>query len=68
MNSLTKTALMAAAGYALLHAGRVVVRHRGRFDWRGRRVVITGGSRGLGLVIARHVGSAGDLLLVSRLA
>ena len=64
MNSLTKTALTAAAGYALLHAGRVVVRHRRRFDWRGRRVVITGGSRGLGLVIARHVADKGGRLAI----
>lgn len=33
----------------------LVLRARARFDWRNKVVVITGGARGLGLVLAREV-------------
>ncbi len=35
--------------------GRSLIRRRRRIDWRGRSAVITGGSRGLGLVLARQL-------------
>jgi NADP-dependent 3-hydroxy acid dehydrogenase YdfG len=45
---LMRFALLAAAG-----VGRHYVRRRRRMDFRGKTVVITGGSRGLGLELGR---------------
>lgn len=64
MNALSKLAIGGLAGYAALHIGRSVVRSRRHFDWRGKRVVITGGSRGLGLVIARQLADQGARLAI----
>ncbi len=66
MKFLTKLALLAAAG-----AGGAVVRRRLNpplpYDFRGKSVLITGGSRGLGLVLAREFAAEGALLtLVAR--
>jgi short-subunit dehydrogenase len=41
-------------GVGLLLAGRAIVRRFGEYDLQGRTVLITGGSRGLGLVMARE--------------
>ncbi len=64
MNSLKKIAIAAGTAYLGLHAARLIVRHGRRFDWRGKRVVITGGSRGLGLVLARQLAEAGAKLAI----
>jgi NAD(P)-dependent dehydrogenase (short-subunit alcohol dehydrogenase family) len=52
--------LVAGAG-AVLAAGRVV-RARRAIDYGGRVVVVTGGSRGLGLVLARRLAADGARL------
>ncbi|HVT83199.1 MAG TPA: SDR family oxidoreductase, partial [Phycisphaerae bacterium] len=44
----------AAIGVAALFAARAIVRARRRLELRGRKVVIIGGSRGLGLALARE--------------
>lgn len=58
-------ALLAGAGAAL--AAGLVGRQMRRFDFRGASVLITGGSRGLGLELARRFGREGArLALVAR--
>ncbi len=53
----------ALSAYAALHAGR----RRSTFSFAGRTVVITGGSRGLGLVLARRFAAEGArLALIAR--
>lgn len=52
---------------AALAALRWRLRRRRYYDFRGRVVVITGGSRGLGLVLARHLaGEQARLVLLAR--
>ncbi len=52
--------LATAAGAAVTAAAvRAVVRRRRRVDFAGRAVLVMGGSRGLGLVIARQFADAG---------
>lgn len=48
--------LAGAAGLAGYMAWQAL---RPRFDFRGKTVLITGGSRGLGLVMARQLADAG---------
>jgi NAD(P)-dependent dehydrogenase (short-subunit alcohol dehydrogenase family) len=56
-----------AAGTAAFFAARRIVRSRRAIDFAGRGVVITGGSRGLGLVIARRLAAEGaKLCLLAR--
>ncbi|WP_153555817.1 SDR family NAD(P)-dependent oxidoreductase [Roseimaritima sediminicola] len=64
MHALTKLALGAAGTMAAVQLTRRVVRNRRRFDWTGRRVVIMGGSRGLGLVLARQLAHLGANLAI----
>lgn len=52
MDKATKKWLLMAGGAGALLL-REVVRHRRAFELRGKIVLITGGSRGLGLVLAR---------------
>src|SRR5690349_19391711 len=52
---------VAAVGAALLSRG---LRYSRRIDFDGRTVVITGGSRGLGLVLARELGQQGARLVI----
>jgi NAD(P)-dependent dehydrogenase (short-subunit alcohol dehydrogenase family) len=58
-----KTApLLMAAGASLLAARRLGARHG--YDLRGRRVLITGGSRGLGLALAREMAAQGARVII----
>lgn len=56
-----KTRLLIGAGLALLAARKL--REYG-YDLEGKNVLITGGSRGLGLALAREFGSAGARLII----
>lgn len=51
--------LLAAAGAGALVAARSVVRRLTDYDLKGKTVLITGGSRGLGLVLAREFADEG---------
>ena len=51
-----------AAGGAALLAGARAMRNRHAISFEGRTVVITGGSRGLGLVLARQLAAEGARL------
>jgi NAD(P)-dependent dehydrogenase (short-subunit alcohol dehydrogenase family) len=62
MNSQQKFLLGVAAGAAAVMAGARALRSRHAIDFNGRVVVITGGSRGLGLVIARQLAAQGARL------
>ena len=56
-------ATLAGAGAALMLA-RTVRRRTGLFDFEGKTVLVTGGSRGLGLVLARHLASEGARIAI----
>jgi NAD(P)-dependent dehydrogenase (short-subunit alcohol dehydrogenase family) len=62
MTNQQKFLLGVIAGAAGALAGRQLVRGTRQIDFNGRIVVITGGSRGLGLVIARRLGAEGARL------
>src|SRR5262245_14337438 len=65
MTNTQQTAVAASAlaiGAALLSRG---LRAGRAMDFRGKSVLITGGSRGLGLLIARHLGAAGARLTLA---
>ncbi|TWT73291.1 SDR family NAD(P)-dependent oxidoreductase [Allorhodopirellula solitaria] len=64
MNTISKLALGAVGGYAAIQLSRRVIRSRRHFSWQGKRVVITGASRGLGLVMARHLADQGARLAI----
>jgi NAD(P)-dependent dehydrogenase (short-subunit alcohol dehydrogenase family) len=56
MRRLTKqTVLIAASGFGFLLGARAVVRRWREYDLRDKVVLITGGSRGLGLIMARQL-------------
>src|ERR687890_1601887 len=60
MNEGLKDALkLAAAGAGAYLAARAVYRHFHEYDFAGKTVLITGGSRGLGLVLARGFAAEG---------
>ncbi len=62
-----KKLLWLTAGAAALLAGRAVVRKLNAYDFRNKVVLITGGARGLGLVMARQLAKEGArLVLCSR--
>ncbi len=65
VNTLAKIALAAAATGAGIEVTRAVVRRKRDFDWRSKRVIITGGSRGLGLVIARQLADQGARIAIT---
>ena len=56
--------LLAAAGAGALIATRALVRRWSGYDLRGKTVLITGGSRGLGLVMAREFAGEGARLAI----
>src|SRR5919199_3379168 len=58
-----KLAPAIAAGLGSLVATQVL-RRRNRMDFQDRTVVVTGGSRGLGLVLAREFAAAGARVAV----
>lgn len=62
MTNQQKFLLGVMAGAVGALAGRQLVRGRRHVDFNGRVVVITGGSRGLGLVIARRLAAEGARL------
>lgn len=59
-----RTASTLAAGVGGYLAARSLVRWRRRFDFRDKSVLITGGSRGLGLVLARQFAQEGARVTV----
>lgn len=60
MKGKQKEALMlAAAGAGALLAARAFYRRMNEYDFRGKTVLVTGGSRGLGLVLAREFAEEG---------
>lgn len=50
---------LALLGLSAFVAARAVVRRARAFEWRGKVVIITGGTRGLGLLLAEEVGERG---------
>ena len=56
--------IWAAAGAGALLAGRALVRRLFEYSFRGKVVLITGGSRGLGLVMAREFAREGARLVI----
>lgn len=59
MKKSTKLGLpLCVAGLAFV-GGRMLLHNSRRFDYRGRRAIVTGGARGLGLVLARRLVKAG---------
>jgi NAD(P)-dependent dehydrogenase (short-subunit alcohol dehydrogenase family) len=61
-----KAVVLGAAGLGAVMLARVM-RRRERYDFAGKSIVITGGSRGLGLVLARQLADEGArLTLVAR--
>jgi NAD(P)-dependent dehydrogenase (short-subunit alcohol dehydrogenase family) len=63
MNTNTKRALTIAAGAGAVLALRAL-NNRATYDFRGKSVLITGGSRGLGLVLAREFAAEGARLTI----
>lgn len=51
--------MVAAASVGALIAARALLRRQRNYDLRGKSVLITGGSRGLGLVLAREFANEG---------
>lgn len=62
MRMTTKLMIAAAAGASGAAAARMLARRRRRIDFAGRSVVISGGSRGFGLEIARVLAQEGARL------
>jgi NAD(P)-dependent dehydrogenase (short-subunit alcohol dehydrogenase family) len=64
--SLLRNAAYFGIGLAFTVAGRVVERSRRRSNWaNGKVVVITGGSRGLGLALAEEFGRKGARVVIA---
>jgi len=63
-SGVKKTLAWTAAGIGAVVAARQLVRYSRSIDLRGRTVMITGGSRGLGLVLAREFAYQGARLAI----
>ncbi|HBL43948.1 MAG TPA: ketoacyl reductase, partial [Planctomycetaceae bacterium] len=63
-SSLKQQLVWASAGLGLALAGRSLYRRMNRLNLSGRTVLITGGSRGLGLVLARQFAAQGAKLIL----
>lgn len=59
MNTLQKVLAAGGVGLAAMLAARAALRRSRRFSFDGKAVLVTGGSRGLGLVLARQLVEAG---------
>jgi NAD(P)-dependent dehydrogenase (short-subunit alcohol dehydrogenase family) len=57
--------LLAAAGAGALLAGRALYRRLTDYDLRGKTALVTGGSRGLGLVLARELAREGARVAIT---
>jgi NAD(P)-dependent dehydrogenase (short-subunit alcohol dehydrogenase family) len=64
MNTLSRTALWAAAGAGLLLGLRASVRYKRKYDYYNKVVFLTGGARGLGLEMARILAKEGAHLAI----
>ncbi|WP_339749327.1 SDR family oxidoreductase [uncultured Rubinisphaera sp.] len=64
MNLLQKVAIGGGLAVGGLSLARYLIRQSRTFSWRDKRVVISGGSRGLGLVIARQLADQGARLAI----
>lgn len=65
MKTKNKNALLwGAVGLGAMVAARGVVRKWRAYDFRGKTVLITGGSRGLGLILARELSRHGARLAI----
>jgi NAD(P)-dependent dehydrogenase (short-subunit alcohol dehydrogenase family) len=67
VQGVTRSNLLAAAlaGAGICVAATTAVRWSRRFDFRGKVVLITGGSRGLGLVLARQFAAEGARIAIA---
>ncbi len=64
-HSPLKTAIgWAATGVGIFLIANAIVREFSKFDLRGKVVLITGGSRGFGLILARHLADEGARLAI----
>lgn len=65
MSDNNRKLLLAAVGVGAFLGARALLRRIHAYDLRGKTVLITGGSRGLGLVLARELGSEGAKLAIA---
>ena len=64
MGNRNNKLLFAAAGAGALLAARAIRNRAKQYDFQNRVVLITGGSRGLGLVMARELAREGAMLAI----
>ncbi len=65
MNNQNKNGLLfTALGVGALLAARAVIRSIRAYDFQGKSILITGGSRGLGLVMARQLAKEGAKIAI----
>lgn len=64
MKSNTRMKLLLLAGAGFLVGTRMMLSESNRYELGGRVAIITGGSRGLGLVLARQLASRGVRLVI----